>query len=179
MKLLPIIISIFVFLFQSSIVSATPVPLCKDGSRMFNHAVSALISRNAPQYRLHELEHYGKSEDNKYDCYYIYLGPIEHAAFIIYFDDEKIYAKKIKVKWLRNDKLAATAALHTMAAIKVALDMQTAELITLDNRMKESKGGGAVWCPNLRKTFIAWIAPAPEDSRYNTFTIVADDKEIM
>ena len=97
MKLLQIIISTFVFIVQFTIVSASPVPLCKDGSRMFNHEVSALISRNAPQYRLHELEHYGKSEDNKYDCYYPYLGPIEHAAVIIYFDDEKIYAKKIRI----------------------------------------------------------------------------------
>lgn len=179
MKLLQIIISTFVFIVQFTIVSASPVPLCKDGSRMFNHEVSALISRNAPQYRLHELEHYGKSEDNKYDCYYTYLGPIEHAAVIIYFDDEKIYAKKIKVKWLKNDKLAAIAASHAMTAIQVALDIQRPELIILGNRMKESNGGGAVWCPNLRKTFIAWIAPAPEDARYNTFTIVADDREIM
>lgn len=179
MRRLLLIISTCILMMHITPVNASPVPLCNDGSRMLNHKVVSIFNQYILQYRLHELEHYGKTKDNKYDCYYTYLGAIEHAAYIIYFDDEKIYAKKIKIKWMREDKLAADAATHALTAIELSLGIKRPELIILRNRIKENRDGGAVWCPNLGKTITVLIGSAPEDPRYNVITIMADSREIM
>ncbi len=179
MKQLIIIFSIILYLTSISIVSASPVPLCNDGSRMFNHKVIATINRYAPQYRLHELEDHGKTKDNLYNSYYTYLGAIEHSASIQYFDDNKIYTKIIKVRRMRDDITACHAAAHAMASIESALDIQMPESIILQNRIKENRGIGIAWCPNLEKTIIKLMCSDHDDPRYNICIYKADSREVM
>lgn|GEM_PF-4412265 len=178
MKKIPLLFSLILYLLSIQIVNASPVPLCNDGSRMFNHKVISTINIYAPQYHLHELEHHGKTKDNLYDSYYTYLGAIEHAATIMYFDDNKIYTKMIKVRWMRDDKLSCIAAAHAMAAIENALDIQRPELIILQNRILENGGGGFAWCPNLRKTIIKMMCSDHDDPRYNICIYKADSREV-